>query len=170
MINPQEPSSQSTIQSLALVDHIESLVVNSLHVPMTSKVMIDEEALFELLDQLRECLPAELQQAQQVLGHQADILQEARNTAEKIVAATKERTRQYLQESELVKQAQQEAEATRRAVEGETKRQRYEADKYSEQVLADLEQKVNHALSLVQSGRQNLAHNMEETAQKMGLS
>ncbi|HEY9843917.1 MAG: hypothetical protein ACAI44_04400 [Candidatus Sericytochromatia bacterium] len=168
MIQTQEASS-AVDQSMALIDRVESLVVNSLHIPMTSKVILDEEDLFELLDHLREYLPAELAQAQQILQNQAHILQEARNTAEKIVTATKEKTRQYLQEHELVKQAQKMADDMRKAAEEETKRQRYEADKYSEEVLADLEQKVTRALSLVQSGRQNLAHNIEETAHKMGL-
>ena len=168
MMQTQEAAS-AVDQSLALIDRIEALVVNSLHIPMTSKVILDAEELCELLDHLREYLPAELAQAQQILHNQAHILQEARATAEKIVTATKEKTRQYLQEHELVKQAQKMADEMRRAAEEETKRQRYEADKYSEEVLANLEQKVTRALSLVQSGRQNLAQNIEETAQKMGL-
>jgi hypothetical protein len=155
--------------SLALIDRIENLLVSGVRVPMTSKVMLNEEDLFDLLDQLRETLPQEFQQAQQVLSHQAEILQEARNSAEKILQATKEKARAYLQESELLRQAQKAADDTRRTVEDETKKQRFETDKYSEQVLADLEEKVNHALSLVQAGRQNLAQNIEETAQKMGI-
>ncbi|MBF2052630.1 MAG: hypothetical protein IGS03_04095 [Candidatus Sericytochromatia bacterium] len=155
--------------SLALIDRIENLLVSGVRVPMTSKVMLNEEDLFDLLDQLRESLPQEFQQAQQVLSHQAEILQEARKSAEKILQATKEKAKTYLQESELLRQAQKAADETRRAVEDETKKQRFETDKYSEQVLADLEEKVNHALSLVQAGRQNLAQNIEETAQKMGV-
>ena len=155
--------------SLALIDRIENLLVSGVRVPMTSKVMLNEEDLFDLLDQLRESLPQEFQQAQQVLSHQAEILQEARKSAEKILQATKEKVKTYLQESELLRQAQKAADETRRAVEDETKKQRFETDKYSEQVLADLEEKVNHALSLVQAGRQNLAQNIEETAQKMGV-
>lgn len=160
---------QSIQQSLALIDRIENLVVSSPHIPMTSKVVIDEEDLFELLDHLREFLPAEIQQAQQVLQQQSQILQEAKSTAQKMVMATKEKTKQYLQEHELVKQAQKMAAETRQSAESDSKRQRYEADKYSEQVLADLEQKVNRALGMVQAGRQNLAQNMQDTAQKFGL-
>lgn len=167
---PQNTPTPSPVDpSLALIDRIENLLVNGVRVPMTSKVMLNEEDLFDLLDQLRESLPQEFQQAQQVLSHQAEILQEARKSAEKILQATKEKARTYLQESELLRQAQKAADETRRAVEDETKKQRFETDKYSEQVLADLEEKVNHALSLVQAGRQNLAQNIEETAQKMGV-
>lgn len=166
----QAQDASATVKlSLDRIDQIENMVVNSLHIPMIGKVIIDEEDLFEQLDHLREHLPAELNQAQQILQNQAHILQEARNTAEKMLEATKEKARQYLQEHELVKQAQKMAQELRQTAEEETKRQRYEADKYSAEVLADLEQKVTRALSLVQSGRQNLAQNIESTAQKMGL-
>lgn len=166
----QTHSVNSTIdQALAQIDQIEALVVNSLHIPMTSKAVIDEEDLFELLDQLRALLPAELTQAQQVLQNQANILQDARQNAEKLLEATKEKSRLFLQEHELVKQAQKMAQELRASAEEESRRQRYDADKYSAEVLADLEQKVEKALALVQSGRQNLAQNIENTAQKMGL-
>ena len=162
-------SDQTVEQSLALIDQIETLVVNSPHIPMTSRVVIDEEDLFEVLDHLREFLPAEIKQAQHILGQRTEILQEARDAAEKMLETAKEKTRHYLQEHELVKQAQKIASDTRQSVKTETKRQRYEADKYSEQVLADLEQKVNRALGMVKAGRQNLSQNMQETAQKLGI-
>lgn len=168
MVHPAD-THQTIEQSLALIDRIETLVVNSPHIPMTSRVVIDEEDLFELLDHLREFLPAEIRQAQHIVQQQTSILQEAKTTAEKMIEKTKEKTRQFLQEHELVKQAQKMASETRQSTEVETKRQRYEADKYSEQILADLEQKVNRALGMVKAGHQNLSQNMQDTAQKLGL-
>lgn len=163
------PQESNVNNALALIDRLEALVVNSTHVPMTSKVLVDEEDLFELLDYLREYLPKEIQEAQTIIENQATILQEARDTAEKMVSKTKERTRQFLQEHELVQQAQKMAEETRKTVKTEVEKQRYEADKYSEQVLADLEQKINRALTKVKTGRNNLGQTMNETAQKLGL-
>ncbi len=164
---PQEHAAPE--HAMALIDRIEALVINSFHVPLTSKVLLDEEDVFELLEHLRTYLPPEIQQAQQVVSHQAEILQEARQTAERIVAATKEKTRAFLNEHELVKQAEKMAADTRQTVALETKQQRYEADKYSEEVLADLETKVQTTLGMVKKGRQNLNQTMEESAQRIGL-
>lgn len=166
----QTPQEQAPPEhAMALIDRIEALVNTSLHIPLTSKVLVDQEDVFELLEHLRTYLPVEIQQAQQVISHQAEILQEARLTAERIVAATKEKTRAFLNEHELVKQAERMAADTRQIVAEETKRQRYEADKYSEQVLADLESKVQSTLGMVKKGRQNLNQTMEESAQRIGL-
>lgn len=64
----QAPDTQQSLdQTQALIDRIEALVVNGVRIPLTSKVVIDEENLFELLDHLRAYLPVEIQQAQQVL-------------------------------------------------------------------------------------------------------
>ena len=161
--------SQTVNNAMALIDRLEQLVVNSIHIPMTAKVLVDEEDLFELLDYLREYLPQELQQAQNIIQNQANILQEARDTAERMVHKTKERTRHFLQEHELVKQAQKMADETRRKAETETEKQRYDADKYAEQVLGELEQKINRALTRVKSGRTQLNTTMAETAQQLGL-
>ncbi len=166
MTAPQESNANN---AMALIDRLESLVLNSPHIPMTRRVLVDEEDLFEILDYLREYLPKEIQEAQNIIENQANILQEARDTAEKMVSKTKERTRQFLQEHELVQQAQKMAAETRKSVQTEVEKQRYEADKYSEQVLADLEQKINRALTKVKTGRSNLGQTMNETAQKLGL-
>lgn len=166
MTAPQESNANN---AMALIDRLESLVLNSPHIPMTRRVLVDEEDLFEILDYLREYLPKEIQEAQNIIENQAHILQEARDTAEQMVNKTKERTRQFLQEHELVQQAQKMAAETRKSVQTEVKKQRYEADKYSEQVLADLEQKINRALTKVKTGRSNLGQTMSDTAQKLGL-
>lgn len=166
MTAPQESNINN---AMALIDRLEALVVSSIHIPMTTKVVVDEEDLFELLDYLRDFLPQEVQEAQNIIENQVTILQEARDTAEKMVSKTKERTREFLQEHELVQQAQKIAAETRKTVETEAEKQRYEADKYSEQVLADLEQKINRTLTRVKTGRSSLGQTMTETAQKLGL-
>ncbi len=92
------PQESNVNNALALIDRLEALVVNSVHIPMTTKVLVDEEDLFELLDYLREYLPQEIQEAQNIIKNQATILQEARDTAEKMVSKTKERTREFLRD------------------------------------------------------------------------
>lgn len=155
--------------TLALVQRIEEVVINGLKIPFTSRVIVDEEDIFELIDRIRELLPQEIVQAQQVLAQRDAILSEAQAKSQKILELTKEKSRQYLQEHELVKQAMKLAEETRRNTEEACRQQRYEADKYSEEVLAALEEKVTQALNAVQAGRRNLSRQMEITARKLGV-
>lgn len=151
-----------------LLQKLEDLVLGSIKLPLSNKVILDEESFFEILDQLREVVPLELQQAQDILSQKDHILQKAEQGAQQIVEQTKATCRNYIQEHELVRQARELAEKTKREAEESIKKQHYEADKYSEAVLAELEGKVNQALSLVQSGRQNLAKNMNLTSSKIG--
>lgn len=155
--------------TLALVQRIEEVVINGMKIPFTSRVIVDEEDIFELIDRIRELLPSEIVQAQQILTQRDAILNEAQAKSQKILELTKEKSRQYLQEHELVKQAIKLADETRRNAEEASRQQRYEADKYSEEVLAALEEKVTQALNMVQAGRRSLSRNMEATARKMGV-
>lgn len=147
--------------AVSLLDKIEQLVLNSPKVPLTAKVMVDEDKLFELLDKLREYLPAELDQAQQIISRRNMLLEEAQRRAEQMIEAAKRKSEMYVDESEIVRQAYQRIEEIKRSVEQETKSQRFEADKYSEQILAELEDKVGRALSTVLNGRQALAKTIE---------
>ncbi|MGE3724215.1 MAG: hypothetical protein AB7I41_01595 [Candidatus Sericytochromatia bacterium] len=179
LISPQAPAQaqvQAQVQAsaspettLALVQKIEEVIMNSVKVPFTSRVVVDEEDIFELIDRIREMLPQEMVQAQQILAQKDAIFAEAQAKSQKLLELTKEKSRQYLQEHELVRQAVKMADETRKTAETECRQQRFEADKYSEEVLASLEDKVTQALSMVQTGRRNLARNMETTARKMGV-
>ncbi|PIQ24775.1 hypothetical protein COW36_23680 [bacterium (Candidatus Blackallbacteria) CG17_big_fil_post_rev_8_21_14_2_50_48_46] len=164
---PAAPSSADT--TLALVQKIEEVIVNSMKVPFTSRVVVDEEDIFELIDRIREVLPSEIVQAQQIIAQKESIINEAQNKSKQIIELTKEKSRQYLQEHELVRQAMKLADETRKNAEAECRQQRFEADKYSEEVLATLEDKVTQALSMVQAGRRNLSRNMETTARSLGV-
>jgi hypothetical protein len=165
---PAQPQA-SVETTLALVQKIEEVIMNSVKVPFTSRVVVDEEDIFELIDRIRDMLPQEIVQAQQIMAQKEAIFAEAQAKSQKLLELTKEKSRQYLQEHELVRQAVKMADETRKKSEADSRQQRFEADKYSEEVLAALEDKVTQALSMVQSGRRNLARNMENTARKMGV-
>ena len=179
MINNNESISLSPLNASAatvaqvgdisnMLQQIDEMLSNGVKIPFTSRTVVDETDIFELLDAIREKLPAEIQQAQQVLQQRDSLLKKTQEECRKHVEQTKEKARQMLQEHEIVRQATRLAEEIRRKADEESRNQRYQADKYSEEVLASLEEKVTQALSTVQSGRRNLSLNMEATARKMG--
>src|SRR2546430_4062372 len=49
-----------------LVERIEALVVNGRKVPMTSQVILEQEAILDLIDQLRVAIPEEVKQARRI--------------------------------------------------------------------------------------------------------
>lgn len=153
LTQPKEPTTETSLQ---LIQALEDYVLSCHKVPMTTRVIINEDQFFVLLDKLRDTLPTELHQAQEIVNQKQRILSEAQSKAQDILKQSEAQSKATLEKSNIVKEAKNFVSQAKK----EAEMQRYEADKYSEEVLADLEQKVKKALSVVKTGRDNLAQNM----------
>jgi hypothetical protein len=58
------------MNALEIIDRIEKLIEKSKRVPFTSNVMINENELYEMLDELRNMLPDEFKQARWIVNRQ----------------------------------------------------------------------------------------------------
>jgi cell division septum initiation protein DivIVA len=140
----------------ALLDKIERLVLNSAKLPLVNRVMVDEDKLFDLLDELRQQLPAEVEQAKQIVQHKSAIMAEAQRRAEQIITTAEKKARGLVSENEILREAQDEAENLRRRAGEESQIQQEGADRYADEVLSNLEQKISRALTTIQNGRNQL--------------
>src|SRR5918994_1029146 len=76
---------------LYLVDRLEELVSMGKRVPLSSRVMVEEEEFLALVDQLRVAVPNEIKQAQRVIKERERIIGEAQEEAGKILNGAKEK-------------------------------------------------------------------------------
>ncbi|MBQ3971664.1 MAG: ATPase, partial [Selenomonadaceae bacterium] len=72
-----------------ILDKIENLVAGASHVPLSGKCMIDENDLVHLVEELRNDLPNELSQANQIMKDREKILGDAQKEADHIVDEAK---------------------------------------------------------------------------------
>ena len=56
-----------------LLEDLESLVMNASKMPFTNKKMVEEEEILQIIDDLKESMPAELEQAKKVLSEKDKI-------------------------------------------------------------------------------------------------
>ena len=150
-----------------ILDEIENLVVDGKHIVFTNKSIIEEPDLVRLIDDLRNELPLELQQAEQVMQAKEAILTEAREGAERIVNQAKEYANHLVDESEVVKQSQEKAalimEQTK-AQEQEilntaystAQQLRTDSSQYANQVFDHLIVNVGNALQVLQQAKDEL--------------
>ena len=150
-----------------ILDEIENLVVDGKHIVFTNKSIIEEPDLVRLIDDLRNELPLELQQAEQVMQDKEAILTEAREEAERIVNQAKEYANHRVDESEVVKQSQEKAalimEQTK-AQEQEilntaystAQQLRTDSSQYANQVFDHLIVSVGNALQVLQQAKDEL--------------
>jgi cell division septum initiation protein DivIVA len=120
------------------VDELTTVIENARSVPMSSSCMVPRDHLLDLLDDLRESLPEDVQAAGAIVEQRTEILQQAQAEAERLTGRTRGESEQLLgqarrtrdeilgtarrQRDDLLAQAQAEAEEVLLAAEEEAER------------------------------------------------
>jgi len=76
---------------LVLIDKLDDLIHNARSVPLTDSVMIDREEIYDLLDQMRSTIPEEVKQARWIVKERQEMLAEAKQEADRIIAEATDR-------------------------------------------------------------------------------
>ena len=126
------------------VDELTTVIENARSVPMSGSCMVPRDHLLDLLDDLREALPEDVQAAGAIVEQRTEILQQAQAEAERLTGRIRSETEQLLAA----------AHRQRDDLLGTARRQRDEllarAQAQAEQLLADAE---GEAEALVADGR-----------------
>jgi cell division septum initiation protein DivIVA len=140
----RQASTEVVYRLYETVDELTSVIENARSVPMSSSCMVPRDHLLDLLDDLRESLPAEVHKAGAIVEQRTAILQQAQAEAERLTRATREEC------DELLAQAHE----TRDEVLDAVRRQRDEAmartQAEAEQLIAQAEAEAER---LVAEGR-----------------
>ena len=151
-----------TIEILALVDRLETLVNEGWRVPLSAKTVIDENAFFEIIDQMRVSVPQEIKRANELLQEREKVLTTASEEAEQIIERAREHAARLIDEHEIMAAARAEAEGIKAKARRETEEVRKGADEYATGVLSDLE---SNLASLLQTTANGLAKLKKEHGQ-----
>lgn len=136
---------------------MEDLLLNSPKIPFTNRVMVDEDKLLDALDDIRNALPAEFKQAKEVIASRDAIVAESERQAEAIRAAAENDRLRLINETEIFRAAQGEADRLVRDAHITLHEQQVNADAYAEKVLSELEGKIGRTLGAIQHNRAQLA-------------
>ena len=78
------------------VDELTTVIENARSVPMSSSCMVPRDHLLDLLDDLRESLPEDVQAAGAIVEQRTEILQQAQAEAERLTGRTRGESEQLL--------------------------------------------------------------------------
>jgi cell division septum initiation protein DivIVA len=134
------------------VDELTTVIENARSLPMSSSCMVPRDHLLDLLDDLRESLPDEVQQAGAIVEQRTEILQQAQAEAERLTGRTRSETEQVIgtarrqrdeligtarrQRDELIAAAQAEADDLLTRAEAEAERLVTEGRRRRDQLVA----------------------------------
>ena len=140
------------IDIIFLVERLESLIANGKKLPLTSNVVVDQNAALGLIDELRVAVPEEVRAAKRINAEGERIMEKAQEEAERIVARAQEQAAFLIDERGLT----QAAEGQSRQIIAESHRDADEirrgADEYAVSVLVGLEGDVVKTLQSIKKG------------------
>jgi cell division septum initiation protein DivIVA len=139
---------------LVLIDKLDDLVHSASTFPMTDKVMIERDEIYDLLDQMRATIPEEIKQARWIVKERQEMLQEAKEEADRILREGRDEAQRLASEQEVVRRAQ--SEEIIREAETREREIRLGAEDYADEILKTLETNLERFLAAVQRGRERL--------------
>lgn len=143
---------------LYLVDRLEAAINKGTAVPFSNKRMIDEDECLDIIDQLRIAVPEEIKQSRRVTQEKDRILAQAKEEADRITQMAREESNRLADMSEVAKTAQARAQAIMAQAEVDAKGTRAGADDYANQVLNELQQRLDELTARVAT-LQGTVHN-----------
>ncbi len=154
------------------------LVLNCTTIPLTELIIVERDLLLNQLTQIKDNLPLDLATAIEIANCRQQILSEAENYASLLVKSAEAKAQQMLQDSAIVRQAEldgaririkteRECEELKQTIQNEVAQLRQnaiaecqsiqiDADSYADDVLGDIEQRLQQMLEIIQNGRQQL--------------
>ena len=78
------------IDILYLVDRMEELLNNGKRFPMSSKILIEQDEILDIVDQMRIAIPEEIKQARRVQQDQERIVAQSKEEAARVIMLAKE--------------------------------------------------------------------------------
>jgi vacuolar-type H+-ATPase subunit H len=144
------------MEIVKIIENLEMQIEQSARIPMTSKLLVDEDSILDLLDKLRAQIPDDIRQAQWITRERERILSDAQAEAERIVLKAKAYVNQQASENEIVKIAEEQAGKVVHQARREAEEISSHAKIYAVEVLQKLETVLSKAMTAVQEGKDKL--------------
>jgi cell division septum initiation protein DivIVA len=173
----RQASAEVVYRLYETVDELTSVIENARSVPMSSSCMVPRDHLLDLLDDLRESLPAEVHKAGAIVEQRTQILEQAQAEAERLTGAIRteadqvlaqaERTREEMlgvarrQRDDLLARAQDEAEELITRAEAEADRLIAEGEEQREALIAEGRQQAAEILAAARAEHERLVTETE---------
>jgi len=142
---------------LELIDALENLLQRATRVPATGKILLDEAAAQQILDQMREAIPSEVKMGQRISAERERILADARAQARRIQEDAQGQVTSRLDDQGLVQAARQRAREIQQEAELEAAKLRADANNYVTGQLSALEARLQRIMREVQAGQRALS-------------
>ena len=144
-----------------LIDRLEQVLTESRRIPLSANLLVDEDRLFNIIDQMRVSIPEEVKRANRVEAEKDRILAQAQEEAERIRELAKHEATDLVRRDTVMVSAQGRADTILERARRDAEMMRQESDVYALDVLAKLEEDMLRSLSVIRNGMRKLEGEQE---------
>jgi hypothetical protein len=145
-------SARPPLDIIFLLERLESQIATGTGVPGTRRVLVDRDAILDLVDQLRVAIPEEVQAAKRINAEGERILEQANEEATRIASRAQEQAAFLISERGLTEGAEGEGRRIIAAAEAAGRDVAAGADNYASQILVALQTEAEKALAGIRKG------------------
>jgi cell division septum initiation protein DivIVA len=145
------------VDILYLLDQLEEVLGTGSKLPFTSRTLVDEQEVLDILDQIRMSIPEELKAARRLSQERDQVLADARAEADRIIREAEEHAAGRISEHSLVRSAESRASEIEDRAKDEAQQVRQEAEAYAYRVLERLHEQINQLGQTVERGLRELS-------------
>lgn len=145
---------------MEIINLMEESVEKASVVPLSGKILIDKEEILDFIQEMRLSFPDEVKEAKWVKDERQKILNEAESRADTMIKTAETKMIQMVDESEIVRQAQEKADRLLEEATIQATKLRTDSDQYADDVLGDVERRLEMLLRKVNDDR-NYFHNKQ---------
>jgi len=133
-----------------------TLIEEARGVPLSASCVVHRGEILEILDGARVALPTDLDQAIEIIASRENIIEEARTSAEHLIATAREDVSRMVEQTAIVQAARDEAQRILDDARALADEERAEVETYIDGRLATLEVILNKTMEAVARGRERL--------------
>jgi vacuolar-type H+-ATPase subunit H len=129
---------------LDLLDEIEEIVETSANMPLTNKIIVDKGEMLEIVSEIRQVLPDEIQQAQFIKNERARILDEAKHEYELLIRDAEKQAATLVETNAITVRAKQQGKEILSTAEENAKNLKMGTYEYMDKILYDFQEKMDY--------------------------
>ena len=156
---------EDTMKVLELLEELEDIVDNATNVPLTSKIMLEAEDVFNIVREVRLALPDDVQQAKLIRDERDRILADAKAEYERIIREAKKQADYLVETDDITLRATKLAQEIREDAELHAKMLKMRSYDYVDKMLYDMQAKMDELNECVDD-KKNAEKRLKESQEK----
>ncbi|MDD4237696.1 MAG: ATPase [Desulfotomaculaceae bacterium] len=141
---------------LSALNELEELIETSGKIPLTRKVMVNEDRMLDLLDRIRTTIPEEIRQAKWIIQEREKVMNDSQKEALRLLEDAQKQVVKQADESEVTRKAKEMSDEIVAKAEDQARELREGARSYADDVLTNLMESLDKLSIQIEQGRSEL--------------